>query len=205
LIDHFQRQFPNSNQNFIFLYDIACSLNAHIANPSSILYPYRERFTWAVSIFHAYAHTSKCQQKYHPRVIKSVGLTDGESLERLWSYLGKFAKTTKHMKSGHRLDIIETALEFLYQKSIEKLGLNFILLIILFFKSKLIIIYFIIANNLFKRYQNGKKMEHESLEKLNLLEQQHNVDFKLIEETIEKQKTSEYGINIIYRNLLNCI
>jgi hypothetical protein len=41
-------------------------------------------------------------------------------------------------------------------------------------------------------------MEHESLEKLNLLEQQHNVDFKLIEETIEKQKTPEYGINIIY-------
>ena len=41
-------------------------------------------------------------------------------------------------------------------------------------------------------------MEHESLEKLNLLEQQHNVNFKLIEEAIEKQKTSEYGINIIY-------
>ena len=30
------------------------------------------------------------------------------------------------MKSSHRLDIIGSALEFLYQKSIEKLGLNFI-------------------------------------------------------------------------------
>ncbi|CAB5368131.1 unnamed protein product [Rhizophagus irregularis] len=170
LIDHFQQQFSKSNQKFIFLYDIACFLDAHIANPNNILYPYRERFTWAVSIFHAYAHTSKCQQKYHPRVIKSVGLTDGESLERLWSYLGKFAKTTKYMKFGHRLDIIGTALEFHYQKSVEKL-----------------------ANNLFKRYKNAKKVEHESLEKLSLLNQQHNIDFKLIEETIEKQKTSEYA------------
>ena len=113
------------------MYDIACSFDAHINNnPDNVLYPYRERFTWAVSIFHAYAHTSKCQQKYHPRIIKSLGLTDGESVERLWSYLGKFANTTKHMKSGHRLDIIGMALEHLYQKSVEKLGMNFILLVI---------------------------------------------------------------------------
>ena len=131
LIDYFQKQFSNSNQNFIFLYDIACSFDAHINNnPDNVLYPYRERFTWAVSIFHAYAHISKCQQKYHPRIIKSLGLTDGESVERLWSYLGKFANTTKHMKSGHRLDIIGMALEHLYQKSVEKLGMNFILLVI---------------------------------------------------------------------------
>jgi hypothetical protein len=95
-----------------------------------VLYPYRERFTWAVPIFHAYAHSLKCQKKYHPRIIKSIGLSDGESVERLWSYLGKFANTTKHMKAGHRLDIIEMALQHLYQKSIEKLGTNSILLII---------------------------------------------------------------------------
>ncbi|CAB4480494.1 unnamed protein product [Rhizophagus irregularis] len=135
LIDHFQQQFSKSNQKFIFLYDIACFLDAHIANPNNILYPYHERFTWAVSIFHAYAHTSKCQQN-----------------------------------TIQGLDIIGTALEFHYQKSVEKL-----------------------ANNLFKRYKNAKKVEHESLEKLSLLNQQHNIDFKLIEETIEKQKTSEYA------------
>ena len=110
MVDHFQKQFSNINQKFIFLYDIACSFNAHINNPNNILYSYRERFTWAVSIFHAYAHTSRCQQKYHSRIVESIGLTDGESLERLWSYLGKFVNTTKHMKSGHRLDIIEMAL-----------------------------------------------------------------------------------------------
>ncbi|CAB4423895.1 unnamed protein product [Rhizophagus irregularis] len=75
LIDHFQQQFSKSNQKFIFLYDIACFLDAHIANPNNILYPYRERFTWAVSIFHAYAHTSKCQPK--------IPSKEHESLEKL--------------------------------------------------------------------------------------------------------------------------
>ena len=81
---------------------------------------------WAVSIFHAYAHTSNCQKIYHPRTIESVGLTDGETLERLWSYLGKFVNITKYMKSNHRLDILEMALEYAYQKLIKKLGINFI-------------------------------------------------------------------------------
>jgi len=36
------------------------------------------------------------------------------------------------MKSGHRLDIIGMALEHLYQKSLEKLGMKFVLLIIIF-------------------------------------------------------------------------
>ena len=61
-----------------------------------------------------------------------MGLSDGESVERLWSYLGKFANTTKHMKAGHRLDIIGMALEHLCQKSLEKLGMNSILLMMIF-------------------------------------------------------------------------
>ena len=68
----------------------------------------------------AYAHTSSCQKVYHPRTVESIGLTDGESLERLWSYLGKFVNITKYMKSNHRLDILEMALEYAYQKLIKK-------------------------------------------------------------------------------------
>jgi len=104
------------------------------------------------------------------------------------------------MKSGHRLDIIEMALEYVYQKSIERLGKICIYItnnFIIFKIIKLIlnpIIHLIAANNLFKRYQNGKKIENESLEKLNLFKQKYNANFELIEETIEKQKTSEYGM-----------
>jgi len=46
---------------------------------------------------------------------------------------------------------------------------------------------------LFKRYKNAKKIEYESLEKLTLYNQQYNVNFKLIEETIQKQNFPKYG------------
>jgi len=125
LIDNFLHKFSKSDQNFIFLYDIACSFNAHISKPNNPLYLHRDRFKWAVTIFHAYAHTPSCQKIYHPRTIESIGLTDGETLERLWSYLGRFVNTTKHMRSNHRLDILEMALEYIYQKSIKNLGIFF--------------------------------------------------------------------------------
>lgn len=109
------------------MYDIACSFHAHISKSNNPLSLYQDRFKWAVSIFHAYAHTPSCQKIYHPRTIESIGLTDGESLERLWSYLGKFVNITKYMKSNHRLDILGMALEHVYQKLIKNLGKSFML------------------------------------------------------------------------------
>ena len=96
------------------------------------MYLYKDRFKWAVSIFHSYAHTSSCQKVYHPRTVESIGLTDGESLERLWSYLGKFVNITKYMKSNHRLDILEMALDYICQKSIKKLGIYYLIIFIVF-------------------------------------------------------------------------
>ncbi|CAB5213016.1 unnamed protein product [Rhizophagus irregularis] len=171
LIDNFQHKFPNSDQKFIFLYDIACSFHAHISKSNNPLHLYQDRFKWAVSIFHAYAHTPSCQKIYHPRTIESIGLTDGESLERLWSYLGKFVNITKYMKSNHRLDILGMALEHIYQKLIKKL-----------------------ANNLLKRFRNAQMVEKDSLEKLATFEQQYQITLQLIEEIIQKQKEHEYTI-----------
>ncbi|GBB94952.1 hypothetical protein RclHR1_02450005 [Rhizophagus clarus] len=170
LIDNFRHKFSNSDQKFIFLYDIACSFHAHISKSNNPLHLYQDRFKWAVSIFHAYAHTPSCQKIYHPRTIDSIGLTDGESLERLWSYLGKFVNITKYMKSNHRLDILGMALEHIYQKSIKRL-----------------------ANNLLKRFKNAQKVEKDSLEKLAAFEQQYQMTFQLIEEIIQKQKEHEYS------------
>ena len=63
----------------------------------------------------------KCQIKYHPRNCSTIGLTDGESLERLWAYLGHFASTTKYMRSSHRLDIIELAIQNISNRMINNL------------------------------------------------------------------------------------
>jgi len=37
-------------------------------------------------------------------------LTDGECMERLWSYLRKYANITKSMSYGHRIDALSDAL-----------------------------------------------------------------------------------------------
>uniref|UniRef100_K1RE56 Uncharacterized protein n=1 Tax=Magallana gigas TaxID=29159 RepID=K1RE56_MAGGI len=36
---------------------------------------------------------------YNPRKTMGIGLTDGESIERLWSYLGGFSKITREGQS----------------------------------------------------------------------------------------------------------
>lgn len=76
----------------------------------------------------------KCQLKYHPRIQPSIGLTDGENLERLWSYLGRFAVTTKYMRPSHRLDILELAIQNISQRMIFGLGkqLNYEFIIYLY-------------------------------------------------------------------------
>jgi len=43
------------------------------------------RLDFALSIFHSYGHGIKCQVKFAPRNLSGVGLTDGESCERIWS------------------------------------------------------------------------------------------------------------------------
>ena len=47
---------------------------------------------------------------YSPRAISGCGLTDGEAMERLWSYLRRFAKSTKEMRPFQRIDVLTSAL-----------------------------------------------------------------------------------------------
>ena len=50
------------------------------------------------------------QFKYSPRNLDGFGLTDGEVVERLWSYLRRFARMTKEMRPSHRVDVLTDAL-----------------------------------------------------------------------------------------------
>ena len=47
--------------------------------------------------------------KYSPRRSKNVGLTDGEGVERLWSFMRQFAKMTKEMPIDKRTDVLTDA------------------------------------------------------------------------------------------------
>ncbi|KAH9822293.1 hypothetical protein DFH28DRAFT_1180610 [Melampsora americana] len=67
------------------LYDIGCHLDVHIAKRG--LFAGDLNMMFGTSVFHAYVHQWACQIKYHPRFNQYWGLSDGEGLERLWSFL----------------------------------------------------------------------------------------------------------------------
>jgi len=46
------------------------------------------------------------QLSMSPRHKEGFGLTDGEVLERLWSFLRLFLKMTKEMRPSHRIDVL---------------------------------------------------------------------------------------------------
>jgi hypothetical protein len=54
-----------------------------------------------------------------------MGLSDGENLERLWSYLGKFVRIIRYMSANHRMDFISLAIEHVFDNAIENLGKNY--------------------------------------------------------------------------------
>ena len=60
---------------------------------------------------------------FGPRRCEGIGLSDGETMERLWSYLRKFARMTKEMSSSHRTDVLTSALIYYGIKTKEKLGM----------------------------------------------------------------------------------
>ena len=79
-------------------------------------------FNVAVSVFHAYAHNSHCQYFYNPRHRVGFGLSDGETLERLWSFLGKFCHMTMEMNAANRIDTLSDALHHYAKQKSAKMG-----------------------------------------------------------------------------------
>ena len=51
-----------------------------------------------------------------------IGFSDGETMERLWSFLHPFNNMTKEMRPSHRIDILTHALMYYGIKTKKKLG-----------------------------------------------------------------------------------
>ena len=51
-----------------------------------------------------------------------MGLSDGDTMERLWSYLRRFARMTKEMRPAHCIDVLTSALTYYGIQTKEKLG-----------------------------------------------------------------------------------
>lgn len=62
------------------------------------------------------------QITFGPLRCEGIGLSDGETMERLWSYLRRFGQMTKEMRPSHRADVLAHALVYYGIKTKEKLG-----------------------------------------------------------------------------------
>ncbi|VDI78762.1 Hypothetical predicted protein [Mytilus galloprovincialis] len=82
----------------------------------------RKKITFSIPIFHCYGHSIACQSLYGPMKTENHGLTNGEGIERLWSYLGGFSSITKEMTSENRTDLLIDSLIYFGQKIRDKLA-----------------------------------------------------------------------------------
>ncbi|XP_052063025.1 uncharacterized protein LOC127702761 [Mytilus californianus] len=115
----------NKDKHLHISYDIACLLKRHLekAGRNDIL----EKITFSIPIFHCYGHSISCQILYGPRRTENHGLTDGEGIERLWSYLGGFSSITKEMTPENRTDLLTDGLIYFGQKIRDKLGYTLVM------------------------------------------------------------------------------
>ena len=63
-----------------------------------------------IFITHLLKLISAVQIKFAPLGCEGIGLSDGEMMERLWSYVRCFGRMTKEMRPAHRTDILTHAL-----------------------------------------------------------------------------------------------
>ena len=71
---------------------------------------------------HNYYHVCPMKILFGPRRCEGIGLSDGETMERLWSYLRRFSRMTKEMRPSHRIDVLSGALIYYGIKTKKKLG-----------------------------------------------------------------------------------
>ena len=64
---------------------------------------------------------SMFQVFFNPRRLTGFGLSDGEVMERIWSFARRFARMTKEMRPSHRIDILTDALMYYCRRTVDRL------------------------------------------------------------------------------------
>lgn len=113
------RSSPDSPESLLnVMYDIACM---HEENFKLTLKDLGVKGSFAIPVFHAYAHVLSCQAVRNPRNLVEYGRTDGEATERLWSDLNPFVRSTRSMLQSNRKLVLGQAIRFRNEK--KRLGL----------------------------------------------------------------------------------
>ncbi|KAH9442372.1 hypothetical protein Pst134EB_028627 [Puccinia striiformis f. sp. tritici] len=109
ILHNFLADFPNHKVGV--LYDIGCHLEAHITK-RNLLSDRISDLRFGTSVFHSYVHEWSCQVKYNPRFNDWWGLTDGEGLERFWSFMSPLVSNLRVSTRLHRLTSIQARAEY---------------------------------------------------------------------------------------------
>ena len=60
--------------------------------------------------------------QFSTRRVEGFALSDGEQVERLWSYMRNFCRSTKEMTASNRVDAITDALLYYSKKAMYRMG-----------------------------------------------------------------------------------
>jgi hypothetical protein len=107
--------FLTSLLSFFISYDIACvwsknflSRAASYAKDHPYLHlPSSISLVFLVPKFHLPVHTKNCWSLFSHNYRQSVGRTDGEGIERVWSWLNRIAYSVSMMTAGARWDTLD--------------------------------------------------------------------------------------------------
>ena len=61
---------------------------------------------FGTSAFHAYVHQWSCQLQYNPRLNPGWGMSDGEGMEQIWSYLSPLISPLRYSTKYHHLSAL---------------------------------------------------------------------------------------------------
>ncbi|XP_074653580.1 uncharacterized protein LOC141907738 [Tubulanus polymorphus] len=122
LLNHMvaELQVEHNQLELVVMYDIACVLQKYLKKPDiSRMLPGNLQF--AIPLFHCYGHQANCQTNLSPRRLENFGLTDGETMERFWSYIRRFALITKEQTPNRRLELLTLAAQHYTWKKMNKI------------------------------------------------------------------------------------
>ncbi|KAJ7575193.1 hypothetical protein C8J56DRAFT_801798 [Mycena floridula] len=107
--------------NFIVMsYDIMCQysvnfysrMSAVFGESTSRIHTKDVQFIWTVPKFHLPAHIQSCWQSFNFNYTRWTGRSDGEAVERGWSWLNRLRRSIKEMGPGSWRDTIEDHVSF---------------------------------------------------------------------------------------------
>jgi hypothetical protein len=115
-------------------YDIACQWGNNFytrmaAMPEHLQFGDLIQFFFLVPKFHLPAHVAKCYGRFAFNYTFGVGRTDGEGVERNWSWLNGIARCVSMMGNGGRWDTLDDFCNYANWRKIVALGEWFVTII----------------------------------------------------------------------------